>query len=401
MIKNKLIRNESLNLLIFSIIDFLIFFPILSLTIFSRFSKKDYDVGLGPEPLINNIYHKKALEKFGYRAQTFVSDVYHITNDFDIRSDLIFRFPFSFLKPYFLYIRAIFTYKCLYFYFHGGPLQRTSLLSKIEPRLYKLAKIKIVVMPYGSDIQDMARCPNPLFKNALSKDYPNIRHNREKISKRIDLWTKNADHIISGADWIDYLYHWDTLMLGHFSIDLNEIKRSAHSERWNENNQTFKILHAPNHPNIKGTPFLLKAINELKEEGYPIELRLLQGKSNKEILKAIEEVDLVADQFIIGWYAMFAIEAMALEKPVLCFIRSDLEETFIILGLLEKGELPIISCKPYEIKSLIMRLYYEREKLLDIGRRSRLFVEKYHSLYFIGTQFNNINRSLGIIPHNH
>ena len=45
------------------------------------------DVGLGPEPLLNHLSHKKALESCGYRAETFVDSVSYITGEFDIRAD--------------------------------------------------------------------------------------------------------------------------------------------------------------------------------------------------------------------------------------------------------------------------------------------------------------------------
>jgi len=53
----------------------------------SRYARKKIDIGLGSEPLINNVYHKRALTKFGYSAETFVASVYYITQEFDIRAD--------------------------------------------------------------------------------------------------------------------------------------------------------------------------------------------------------------------------------------------------------------------------------------------------------------------------
>lgn len=41
-----------------------------------------------------------------------------------------------------------------------------------------------------------------------------------------------------------------------------------------------------------------------------VELITVQGKSNSELLALIDSCDIVADQLVIGWYAMFAIEGM-------------------------------------------------------------------------------------------
>lgn len=50
----------------------LLIFPLFFLALLSRFVKKPVDIGLGPHPLINNVYHKTALERRGYSAETSV-----------------------------------------------------------------------------------------------------------------------------------------------------------------------------------------------------------------------------------------------------------------------------------------------------------------------------------------
>jgi hypothetical protein len=55
------------------------------LSLLSRLSRRKYDVGIGPEPLINNIYYKKALSSEGYRVFTFVKLIYYITSEFDVK----------------------------------------------------------------------------------------------------------------------------------------------------------------------------------------------------------------------------------------------------------------------------------------------------------------------------
>jgi len=376
------------------------FLPLLIVSIVARFSKKSFEIGLGPEPLINNVYHKKALGKAGFSAQTFVNQVYCITDEFDIRADLILKRPFRILRNYYLYLLAIFRYRCLYIYFNGGPLGFTYLLWRIEPLLYELANVKVVVMPYGGDVHDMSRSPNLLLKNAICLDYPKHRLRRKEIAARIDMWIKYADHIIGGCDWVDYLYHWDTLMLGHFSIDTDSWKPVKKDNRWDTLNEKydFRILHAPNHRNIKGTKHFVDAVKELKEEGFLIDLIILERVPNDEVKKVMLMVDLVADQLIVGWYAMFALEAMAMGKPVLCYIREDLESLYIESGLISHGELPIIKCSPFTVKETLRDLIINRERLVEIGNRSREYVIRHHSLDSVGKVFQSINKSIGIVP---
>lgn len=366
-----------------------IFIPIIGACIVSRFKKKKFDIGLGPEPMINNVYHKMALQRKGYSCQTFVSAVYFITDQFDVRGD---KFRFVHFIYYYLFFLSIMRYRCIYIYFNGGPLGFTKYW-RIEPLLYKLANVKTVIMPYGGDVQDLTRTSNLCFRNFMAKDYKSHRLRRQIIDKKIDLWTKHADCVISGCDWVEYMYYWDTLMLAHFSIDTELWKPDPAIK---SNNSTLRILHAPNHTAIKGTQFFVKAINELKEEGYDIELVFAQKVPNDKIRELMQSVDVVADQLVIGWYAMFALEAMSLEKPVLCYIREDFETLYIQEGLIEPGELPIINTNSLNVKETIRSLVTEKEKLQSIGKRSREYVIKHHSIESIGNVFDKINSDIGI-----
>ena len=375
------------------VVDSIAFVPLVIVAILSRYMKRQVDIGLGPEPLINNIYHKASLAQFGYVSETFCYRPYFITKDFDriIERTHLFGILFSHLIYFSL---SVFRYKSLYIYFTGGPLGRSRLLWRVEGFLLKLSRTKTVVMPYGSDVQDMTRSPNLVFKDAYSRDYKGTLLRREIVSEKVDYWCRNADHIIAGCEWVHYMYVWDTLMLGHFSIDTNKWKPAGPTK----STGPFKILHAPNHRAIKGTQYFIEAVKELRALGFDIELILLEGVSNDEIRTRMEEVDIVADQLIVGWYAMFALEGMSMAKPVLCHLRRDLMDLYVTTGIVRPGEIPIVDCSPGTVKETIMKLYNSRERLPEIGRRSRTFVERHHSLSAVGVVFDRINRGIGVVP---
>ena len=119
---------------------------------------------------------------------------------------------------------------------------------------------------------------------------------------------------------------------------------------------------------IKGSSVFINTIRELIEEGYPFELKLLEKVPNSEIKTAIAEADIIADQLVVGWYAMFAIEAMAMGKPVLCYLRKDLEELYIKAGLIKKDEIPIINCSSLNIKEKLIQLVEEKDSLTLLGK---------------------------------
>ena len=379
---------------------------LIVLSFISRFFNKKYDIGIGPEPIVSHKYHKQALENSGYSVETFVISLSHISDQFD--KLFINRFPVKSFAYYltktshFYKLKALlyvlFHYKALYFYFHGGVIGfLPGFMWELEPLMYRLAGIKTVVMPYGSDIQEMSRSNNLLYKHYLSIDYPAHRFRRKLIEKKIDLWTTSANCIVSGVEWVDYMYYWDVLMLGHFAIDTDQIspdkKELASSSTADK---PFIVFHAPNHAYIKGTLHLERAINKLKKEDFNIELNMLQKVNNNEVLNAIKNADLVADQFIIGWYAMFAIEAMALGKPVLCYLRPDLVKLYEDSLLVSQNEIPIVNCSVDTIYEQIKLLYNDRSLINEIGKKSREFVVSHHSLDAIGKQFSKINQSIGL-----
>jgi len=384
--------NSKFKLIIKFFPDLIMFVPLIIFSLIARIHKKKINVGIGPEALINNVYHKKALELYGYSVETFAVNTWFITKEFDIVYN-----PSKFKKLfvfYFAFIKSIFRYECLYFYFNGGSLWATGFLWRIEPYLYKIANVKTVVMPYGSDVQDLRLTKNKLFKEAVLKDYPNFNEKFNRIKRQVNLWTKNANIIISGCDWVEYMNKWDVLTLGHFSIDTTLWK----SDKTHNMANTLKILHAPNHRNIKGTQFFIDAVNELKQEGCNIELLLLEKVPNDKIRETMEEVDVVADQLIIGWYAMFAIEGMSLGKPVLCYIRKDFEDFYIKKHILKEKELPIVNCNPENVKEIIKWLYNNKDITESIGNKSIKYIEEHHSLETIGKMFDSINREIGIKP---
>jgi len=361
----------------------------------ARFWPKRKAVGLGPEPLINNVYHARALRRLGWDAETFVDSLYFITSEFDVklihRNNLIRRLTRLLFVPF---IFSIFRYRIIYIYFNGGGLYAARALWLLEPLLYRLAGVKVVVMPYGGDVQDTQKSGSLCFKHAIDKDYPDHFRRRNIIRTKVWIWSLWADHVISGCDWVDYMQHWNTLCISHFSIDLEDWTLQSVPQK---RNGTLRILHAPNHKNIKGTHFFKEAVSQLQKEGVLVELVMAQGLPNSELRTLIAGCDVVADQLIIGWYAMFAIEGMAMGKPVLCYVREDLEDLYVQAGLLDRAELPLVKCHPMNVKDVIRDLALAPPSTLaSFGQRGRAYVERRHSLDSIGTMFSSINEGLGI-----
>jgi len=381
---------------VYLVVDIALFLPLLVITVLSRLAPRPVDIGLGPLPSINSRYHKQCLERFGYRCETFVYHTWYFTTDFDV---MLGKYCPRAFGPYVSYVFCLFRYKCLYTYFTGGPLGFTTLLARCEPFLLQLAGIKTVIMPFGADVHVLTRAKNKLMIHAFTKDYPGFRHNKARTAAQIDVWTHGADHIISGCDWVDFMYYWDTLMLAHFAIDINAFKVVETRCALADPCVPLRLIHAPNHRNLKGTDHILKAVEELRTEGVAIELSVVEGIPNAQVPDLIQAADVVVDQLVLGWYAMFALEGMALGKPVVCRVRQDFLDLYIGAGLLEPGELPLVDASIHTIKETLRHLAsLPRRELRDIGLRSRAFVEKHHSIDAVGAVFDRINRELSLRP---
>ncbi len=78
-----------------------------------------------------------------------------------------------------------------------------------------------------------------------------------------------------------------------------------------------KVLHAPSSPNIKGSEYVIDAFKRLETEGVSFTPILLENIPNQEILKIIEDADIVIDQLLIPGGGKLSTEALAYGKVVL------------------------------------------------------------------------------------
>ena len=136
------------------------------------------------------------------------------------------------------------------------------------------------------------------------------------------------------------------------------------------------IVHAPSNPQVKGTKYLLKALDMLKEEGFNFEFTVVGGMANKDALCVYQKADLIVDQLLAGWYGGFAVEAMAMGKPVIAYIRED---DLVHIPPEMRAELPIIRANPENIFEVLRKILSDKGSgLREIGMRSRDYVCNWH-----------------------
>ena len=79
------------------------------------------------------------------------------------------------------------------------------------------------------------------------------------------------------------------------------------------------------------------------------------------------------------------MEAMALGKPVICFIKEDYKK------LVPFGEdIPIIGANKDNVGEVVEKLMGNRSKLKGLGKRGYEFVKKFHDAEVIAQQYEDI-----------
>ena len=135
-----------------------------------------------------------------------------------------------------------------------------------------------------------------------------------------------------------------------------------------------RIVHAPSDASIKGTKLILEALELLKAR-FEFEVILVEKKTHEEALAIYRSADIAIDQVLSGWYGGFAVEMMAMGKPVVCYIReSDLE--FVPQPMRE--ELALLNVNPGQLADDLAAILERRAEWPELGKRARRFVERWH-----------------------
>lgn len=70
------------------------------------------------------------------------------------------------------------------------------------------------------------------------------------------------------------------------------------------------IIHAPSRRDLKGTSFVVAAVEQLRAEGLAFDFQLLSGVPRKEVIAAIEKSDIVVDELILHGPGVLSAEGM-------------------------------------------------------------------------------------------
>lgn len=364
--------------------------------VFYRYRKTQKDkprLFFGSTPLINNKYWSNALKEQGYFSETIMREVYSINSrgDFDwIFSDFkLFHIAAldKLIQPYLVLTYVLRNFDIVHLAFDGGVLYSTPL-EKVEAYLYKMMGIKIVVLSYGADYQRYSQTADLCWRHALITNYPFYGRDEVKIVKRVDYYNYHADCILLGQ-MVDGAARWDILPVNFLTIDEIKWKNKEIYSKFDGKNGSVKVVHTPNHRGVKGTEFIIQAVAELKEEGFLVELVLLEKIPNEQVREVLRSADILVEQLIFPGYALSAIEGMASGLPVISNLLSGIyKPLFTRYSYL--SECPIVPSDVENIKLTLKSLITQPHLREELGKRGRAYIEKYNSKLTAQLMFGKI-----------
>lgn len=266
------------------------------------------------------------------------------------------------------------------FHFHNG----NSLLPKNSdiPLLHGKGK-KMVMHHWGNDVRSVKR-NSKLNIFPIPPSY----NSDELIHENLIYFSKYIKHVIV-QDYelyphvADYYEHVHVLPL---ACNHHNIPYAYPSP----DNRHPVVIHAPTNREFKGSAYIEKAIVDLKSS-HPFTYQVIEKMEHQEAMRMYMKADIVVDQILCGTYGMLSVEAMAMGKVVVAFVKDDVKEKL-------PGDLPIVVANPDTIRDVLQELLSNPELRDQIGRAGRRYVENYHAVEKVIPQLLSIYSKLGGVP---
>lgn len=253
-------------------------------------------------------------------------------------------------------IKAAFRYNV--FHFHFG----YSLIPYgLDLFWLKIMKKKVIMEYHGNDIRYYYNREKPRY-------YPYstlvIRKKRAiKVNNRV---LKYADLVITHDEELKRHIPHKKIYIVPLRMNVNKFEPIYPPIE----KQKICIVHAPSDYISKGSKYVIEAVEVLKKK-YDIEFLLVEKKTQQEAFEIYKKADIIVDQLFAQTYGVFAIEAMAMGKPVVGWITDEMRATF-------PKTMPIVSATIDNLAEVLENLIKDGDIRNKLGKAGRKYVEDYH-----------------------
>jgi hypothetical protein len=182
--------------------------------------------------------------------------------------------------------------------------------------------------------------------------------------------------VVGSYDAIRWVPHADVVLPG---VEVSRIEPAIPGDR-----KRPVILHAPSSRRRKGTEHVVAAC-----EGLDADLEIVEGLRHDEAFERYREADIVVDQLNAGWYGVFAIECLALGKPIVTFLHDEaVRRTEEAYGV----DVPIRSATAETLRETLRPLVADAALRRQVGAASRAYAERLHDIDAIAGQLEALYR---------
>jgi glycosyltransferase involved in cell wall biosynthesis len=123
----------------------------------------------------------------------------------------------------------------------------------------------------------------------------------------------------------------------------------------------------------------------------PVDLDIVEGVPHDVARERYARADIVVDQLNAGWHGVFALESMALGKPVVAHLDPELvERSAAGFGI----RLPIVPATKETLTDALRPLVESPALRREIGTLSRSYVEEVHDIDRSADRLLDVYRSL-------
>jgi glycosyltransferase involved in cell wall biosynthesis len=333
----------------------------------------------------------------GLRSESMVYTTYYITRDFDRDLSLSHAWIVDNVPGlYALYCEVVFLLALprydVFHYFHDRGFMAPAARYGIHPReldYLRRTGRRLYTYAYGADVRERdstlrfgewnfcRECDDPgryciCRPGELAQSLAPVRLVARAMNAMGDM--------LPYVPRVNHLHYWP--------VDLDKIP-ARRQDRRRVAGDPLVLAHAPNHGHFKGTKYVLAAVETLKAEGHAIELQLVQGVPNTQVLELFAKADVVLDQLVGGFHGYTALEAMALGKPVITYVRS---EDLVLPGC------PLINATPDTIVQVLRDLCEGRYDLAQLGRRGEAYVREHYSVASVADRLGDLYLRTGGLP---
>lgn len=260
------------------------------------------------------------------------------------------------------------------------------LMQLLELSLLRIFKRKVLIFYQGDDAR--LGCYIEQFPISLKTEV-------KYYTKSSDIFKKEQINRIKKYTHKTYSLNPDllhTLPKESSFIPYSHVPLKSFTININKNFKNVTIGHAPSDRNVKGTSYIIQAVQDLQNEGHLFQFLLIENLSHKSALKEYSKCNVLIDQLFAGWYGGLALECMAMSIPVVSYIR---QEDLVHIPPDMCKELPIINANKYTINKVIKDiLSWNNAEYQNHCLRSFEFAKKWHNPMVIANKIiddiNNI-----------